>query len=265
MNLKHIIKELTNLVKEVGEFQLTEINNVSHDKVETKDLNSLVSYVDQQSEKMIVAKLQELIPESGFITEEGVIENSEKTYTWIIDPLDGTTNYLHKIPHYCISIALRHNNDIIIGMVHDPSMHECFYAIKGEGAFLNGRKLILDSKNNLSEALIVTGFPYKNDYNVEAKFNILKYWLMNTRGIRRLGSAALDLVYVASGRLDAYYEGTLNIWDLAAGALIAEEAGAKVCDLDGSNNHLKSCNILAVNEGLFNQVFDVVRTDKKSY
>jgi len=260
LNNQHIIKELTNLVKKVGEFQLSEINKVSKDRVETKDLNSLVSYVDQQSEKMIVARLQELIPESGFITEEGVIKNSEKTFTWIIDPLDGTTNYLHKIPHYCISIALRHNNDIIIGMVHDPSLDECFYAIKGEGAFLNGHKLKLDSKSDLSDALIVTGFPYRNDYDVEAKFNILKYWLMHTRGIRRLGSAALDLVYVASGRLDAYYEGTLNIWDLAAGALIAEEAGAKVSDLDGSNNHLKSCNILAVNKGLYDQVFEVVKT-----
>lgn len=247
------------LCQQVGNFQLSEINKVSTNNIETKELNSLVSYVDQESEKMIVKKLQSLIPECGFITEEGVVENTEKEYTWIIDPLDGTTNYLHKIPHYSISIALKHNDDMVIGMVHDPSMNECFYAIKDQGAYLNGQLLTLDIRTDLSQALIVTGFPYRNNYDVESKFKALRYWLMNTRGIRRLGSAALDLVYIASGRLDVYYEGTLNIWDMAAGVLIAEEAGAKVTDLDGSSNHLDSGNVVATNKGLYQQVFEVVK------
>ena len=260
LNYKQFILPLRQLVEDVGEFQLSEITRVSQDHVETKDLNSLVSYVDQQSEVIIVKKLKDLIPDCGFITEEGVIENSNKEYTWVIDPLDGTTNYLHQIPHFSISIALKHNDEVILGVVYDPSLKECFWAVKGQGAYLNDRSLNLDLKDDLSSALIVTGFPYSNDYNVEAKFEMLKFWLLNTRGIRRLGSAALDLVYVASGRLDAYYEGPLNIWDLAAGALIAEEAGAKVSDLDGSRNHLVSGNILATNKGLYDKIFEVIKT-----
>jgi len=247
------------LAREVGKFQLDEISNVSPKNIEEKELNSLVSFVDKESEKQLVNALRDLLPSAGFITEEDTVDDEAKEYTWIIDPLDGTTNYLNRLPHFAISIALMQNDILLAGVVYDPSMDECFHAIKDKGAFLNDTPIHVSKKKNLSNALIVTGFPYTNTYDIEAYMRIVKYWLRNTRGIRRLGSAALDLVYVAAGRLDAYYEATLNQWDLAAGALIVKEANGIVTDLDGKDAFLEKGSVIATSPDLFLQVYEPIQ------
>jgi len=207
----------------------------------------------------LVNALRDLLPSAGFITEEDTVDDEAKEYTWIIDPLDGTTNYLNRLPHFAISIALMQNDILLAGVVYDPSMDECFHAIKDKGAFLNDTPIHVSKKKNLSNALIVTGFPYTNTYDIEAYMRIVKYWLRNTRGIRRLGSAALDLVYVAAGRLDAYYEATLNQWDLAAGALIVKEANGIVTDLDGKDAFLEKGSVIATSPDLFLQVYEPIQ------
>ncbi len=259
MDIENLINEVCVLAREVGKFQLEEISNVSSEHIIEKELNSLVSFVDKESEKILVAGLRDLLPSAGFITEEDTVVDEAKEYTWIIDPLDGTTNYLNRIPHFAISIALMYNDTLLAGVVHDPSMDECFHAIKDKGAFLNDKRIHVSKKKDLKNAIIVTGFPYTNTYDIEAYMRIVKYWLRNTRGIRRLGSAALDLAYVASGRLDAYYEATLNKWDLAAGALIVEEANGVVTDLDGKADFLSKGSIIATSADLFEQVFEPIQ------
>ena len=259
MDIENLINEVCVLAREVGKFQLDEISNVGKEHIEEKELNSLVSFVDKESEKFLVRGLRELLPSAGFVTEEDTVEDAPKEYTWIIDPLDGTTNYLNRLPHFAISIALMHKGNIIAGVVHDPSMDECFHAIKDKGAFLNDKAIHVTKKKELSNALIVTGFPYTNTYDIEAYMRILKYWLRNTRGIRRLGSAALDLVYVAAGRLDAYYEATLNPWDLAAGAIIVQEANGVITDLDGEDDFLKKGSVIATSPDLFMQVYEPIQ------
>lgn len=260
MDIQNILNEMIACVKEVGAFQEQEIDKIIAAQIETKDVNSLVSYVDKESEQMLVAKAQSLLPDSGFITEENVIANEEKAYTWIIDPLDGTTNYLHRIPHYSISVALKKNEDLILGIVYDPAKKECFHAIIGHGAFLNGKAISISENQQLAEAIIVTGFPYSNSYDVDQYVELVKYWLLNTRGIRRLGSAALDLAYIACGRLDAYYEANLNAWDLAAGQLLVEEAGGKCTDINAGPEVLSTGSIIAANTALHRQIYDVINT-----
>jgi len=259
MDIENLINEVCVLAREVGKFQLAEIANISPDHVVEKELNSLVSFVDKESEKQLVKGLRELLPSAGFITEEDTIEDNAREYTWIIDPLDGTTNYLNKLPHFAISIALMHENNLLAGVIYDPSMDECFHAIKEKGAFLNDKRIHVSKKKNLSNALIVTGFPYTNTYDIEAYMRILKYWLRNTRGIRRLGSATLDLAYVAAGRLDAYYEATLHKWDLAAGILLVQEANGTVTDLDGTADYLSKGSVIATSPDLFLQVFEPIQ------
>ncbi len=258
---QNLIKELLPLGDKVGEYMRNEIDKVLRSQIEEKDINSLVSYVDQTAEKMIVEKLATLIPEAGFITEEETIKTEEKEIMWIVDPLDGTTNYLFGIPHYSTSIALMVDGKIVLGLVRDNAKREAFYAIKDQGAFLNGNKLKLAKSLDMANSIFVTGFPYSNDYDPSAHLNIIQHWLKNSRGVRRLGSAALDLAYVAAGRVSCYYEGFLNIWDIAAGALIAKEAGAIVSDFSGEQGYLDSCKIIGCHPDIYAEVLEVIKTN----
>ena len=244
-NLNTILEKARVIVAETSSYIGKEMLLVSYDDVEEKELNSLVSYVDKNAEKQLVENLGKLLPEAGFVTEEDTIDEKGKAWTWIIDPLDGTTNFLHQIPHFCVSVALMHNDELVLGIVHDVIRGEQFYAIKGQGAFMNGKSISVSKYNSIDKVLVATGFPYRNDYDVEASFAILKEFLIKTRGIRRLGSAALDLCYVAIGRIGGYYEGMLNAWDIAAGALIVQEAGGKVSNFSGKDTFLWEGEILA--------------------
>lgn len=248
--LEKLTAETCEIVREVAKFLLEEKGKVQNQQIEVKSKNSLVSYVDKTAEKMLVEKLQKLLPESVFLTEEETIENQDGDWQWIIDPLDGTTNFLHDLPCFSISVALRFQEELVIGVVQEVNEAETFYAFKNGGAYLNGQKISVSKTKTLSEALVATGFPYYDYSKVDNYMVMLKYLMQETRGIRRFGSAAVDLVYVACGRFDAYFEYSLNAWDVAAGALIVQEAGGKINDFHGGNDFLFGKEIVAMNSGI---------------
>lgn len=235
-SVSHKAQQLEQLVRETAAFIRTSFGKVRQDQIEIKELNSLVSYVDKKAEELLVQGLLQIIPDSVFITEENTVEQEHGEEVWIIDPLDGTTNFLYGIPHFSISVALKVRDEIILGVVFDVMREESFMAFANNGAFLNGKRIFVRNNNRMDEAVIATGFPYKR---VEARIpfsDILNYFLTKVRAIRRMGSAALDLAYVAAGRMDAYYECCLNPWDVAAGILLVKEAGGVVSDFKGETD-----------------------------
>lgn len=246
MDLHKITQEVVECAKIVGEFIRTERKIFSYSNVEVKGLNDLVSYVDKTSEKLLVEKLSLIFPEAGFIVEENT-KSEIKNYNWIVDPLDGTTNFIHGIPCYAISIALEHKGEIIVGVVYEVAQDECFWAFENGGAFLNGNKISVSDRKALSDSLIATGFPIYNFSRLDSYIQTLTYLMKKTHGIRRIGAAAADLCYLACGRVDAFFEYNLNPWDVAAGALIAKEAGGTVCDFKSQQNWLFGKEIVATN------------------
>ncbi len=246
MDLHKITQEVIACAKIVGEFIRTERKTFSYSNVEVKGLNDLVSYVDKTSEKLIVEKLSLIFPDAGFIVEENT-KSEIKDFNWIVDPLDGTTNFIHGIPCYAISIALEYKGDIIIGVVYEVAQNECFWAYKDGGAFLNENKISVSDRKTLSDSLIATGFPIYNFSRLDNYIQTLTYLMKNTHGIRRIGAAAADLCYLACGRVDAFFEYNLNPWDVAAGALIVKEAGGTVCDFKSKQNWLFGKEIVATN------------------
>ena len=258
INLENITNNVVLIAKEVGEFIRQERKNFKYETVEIKGLNDLVSYVDKTSEQRIVEHLQALLPEAGFIVEENT-KNEIKTYNWIIDPLDGTTNFIHGIPCYAISIALEYQGEIILGVVYEVSQNQCFWAYTKGGAFLNGDKISVSARQTLSDSLIATGFPIYNFSRLEPFINTLTYLMKHTHGIRRIGAAAVDLCYLACGRVDCFFEYNLNAWDVAAGALIVKEAGGTVADFSGSTNWLFGKEIIATNTHLKDEFEHIIQ------
>ena len=251
--------ELTSLCQKVAVFIRDQVNTVSASDIEIKDMNSLVSYVDKEAEKKIVLKLKTLIPEAGFITEENTVKQEDKSLIWIIDPLDGTTNFLHKIPHFSISIALMQEGKVVLGIVYEIMLDNAYTAIRGAGAWENDKKINVTATTDMLNAVVVTGFPYRRDLDIDASLRVLKYCVMHCRGVRRLGSAALDLAYVAAGKIDIYYENALNIWDIAAGALLVEEAGGIMTDYYGEKNYLKQGSIISSNPHLYPSIYATIK------
>ena len=249
-----ILKEVEALCEEVAVYIRKQLTEVTTGDIEVKDMNSLVSYVDKEAEKMIINRLSQLVPEAGYITEEGTSEIGVRSSNWIIDPLDGTTNFLRQIPHFSTSIALIENGEVTLGVVYDTMLDVAYSAIRGGGAKANGKPIQVSETKELKEVIIATGFPYRRDSNMAANFKALEYCVLNCRGVRRFGSAALDLAYVASGKFDAYYENTLNIWDIAAGVLLVEEAGGSICDYKGGQDYLNRGGVIAVNGNLFGEL-----------
>ena len=238
-SLSVIEKNVSDLCLEVGEFILTECNNFDTGRIEQKEgFNNLVSYVDKESERRLVHALEKILPGAGFIGEEGTDIKGTNDYQWIIDPLDGTTNFTHSLPPFAISIGLAKRNKIVCGVVYEINKSECFHASEGNPAYLNDQIIHVSRVQTLSESLLATGFPYYHFDKIEAYLEIIKTFLQQTHGIRRLGSAATDLAYVACGRLDGFFEYKLNAWDVAAGGFIVEQAGGKVTDFNGGDNHL---------------------------
>ena len=243
-----LLKQVEELSREVGNFLKNERAGIQESDIEFKGrTNDLVSRADKEAEKQFVERLAQVLPEAGFIAEEGTSNKKGDRFNWIIDPLDGTTNYLYRIPCYCTSVALMDGNEIVLGVIYDPERNECFSALKGNGAHLNGENISVSNQSDLSRSLIATGFPYDNRGRQREYLDILENVNQSTRGIRRLGSAALDLAYVACARFDAFYEYGLNPWDCAAGALIIKEAGGTVTDFKSGENYLFGKTILATN------------------
>lgn len=259
MNLEYLCQQTRQIVTTTATFIRAELGKVQSNDIETKSLNSLVSYVDKQAEIQLVAGLKQLIPNSTFLTEEETVAQEKGDYTWIIDPLDGTTNFLHQIPTFAVSVALQHQGITILGVVYEVNRQECFYAWKEGGAFLNGQSISVSSTKKLPDSLIATGFPYYDYDRVEAYLKVLRHCMLNTRGLRRIGSAAVDLVYVACGRFDAFFEYSLNAWDLAAGAFIVQEAGGLVSDFQGGDNYLYGQELVTGNPVIFKEMVGIIR------
>lgn len=259
MNLEKICTQVTEITKEVGGFILTEKNNIKEQNIEQKGLHDFVTYVDKKSEERIIHDLKKILPEAGFIAEEGTESKKSDTYNWIIDPLDGTTNFIHGITPFAISIALMKDDEIILGVVHELGLNECFYAWENSPAFLNGKQISVSSNNLVEKSLIATGFPYYDYERMNPFMETMEYFMRYSHGLRRLGSAATDLVYVACGRFEAFYEYSLSPWDVAAGAFIVQQAGGRVCDFKGENNYIFGREIIASNHSVFNEFLGIVK------
>ncbi|TNH08550.1 inositol-1-monophosphatase [Testudinibacter sp. TR-2022] len=212
----------------------------------TKRANDYVTNIDKEAEQAIIEVIKKSYPEHTIITEEtGVIEGENKNVQWIIDPLDGTTNFIKSFPHFSVSIAIRENGRTEVGVVYDPIRNELFTAVRGEGAKLNETRLRVENKRELDGTVLATGFPFKAKQHMPTQLNIMQSLLENVADFRRSGSAALDLAYVAANRVDGYFEIGLKPWDCAAGDLIVREAGGIVSDFVGGHNYLKSGNMVA--------------------
>jgi myo-inositol-1(or 4)-monophosphatase len=230
----------------------------SKDTVETKSKNDFVSYVDQEAERLLVKGLTEIFPEAGFVTEEGTAHETGEDYLWIIDPLDGTTNFIHGSTPYAISIALTYKQEPIVGVIYEITRKEIFYAWKGSKAYLDGKEIHVSTTDKLPEALIVTGRPHHYMERYPELLNSVDYFLKNTHGLRLSGSAASDLAYVACGRYDGRYEFNLKPWDIAAGVLIIQQAGGRISDFNGESDYFKNGSVLASNAGIFEEFKTVI-------
>lgn len=220
-------------------------------------INNLVTEVDQESERLITKIIKDQFPAHGIVGEEYGVQDLQSEYKWIIDPIDGTVNYAHGIPLCCVSIALVHQDEIILGAVYNPMMNELFFAEKGKGAYLNDRKIQVSGNDNFEKAFLVTGFPY-NISEEEGPLTVFHKVVSKGLPVRRLGSAALDLCWVACGRFDGFWEYNLNAWDIAAGYLIVLEAGGKVSDFSGEKYTVWDKETLATNGKIHGQLRRVI-------
>ena len=262
LNLETLCHNVVELAREVGIFIKMEESKVQRQDIEEKSKNSLVSYVDKTAEELIVEDLSKFLPEAGFIAEEGTSNKVGDTYNWIIDPLDGTTNFLHAIPTYSVSIALKKGDKIVLGVVYEVNRDECFYAWAESKAYLNGEIISVSKSEKLSNSLLATGFPYYDYDRMDGYFKVLKELAHSSRGIRRIGSAAVDLVYTACGRFEAFFEYSLHPWDVAAGAFIVQQAGGIVSDFSGEDNWLMGKEIIAGNKYIQPELVKLIKAVK---
>ncbi len=258
MNLENICYKVCALARETGKFIRKESKKITTDKIEIKGNNNFVTYVDKTSERNLVEGLKIILPGAGFITEEGSVAETKAQYRWVIDPLDGTTNFIHGLPPYSISVALMDGNSVIIGVVLEVNTDECFYAWKDSKAYLNGSEIHVTKVTSVNNALIATGFPYYDFSKIKPYLESLNYFFINSHGVRRIGSAAIDLAFVACGRFEAFYEYCLNSWDVAAGSLIVQRAGGKITDFNGSDNYIFGKEIIASNNLIYPEFFQIV-------
>ncbi len=259
IDLIPVCEQVKLLVLEVGEFIRKEALKFDASKIEIKGLNDLVSFVDKEAEKKLVLGLKAIISKAGFITEEGTADKAREKYIWIVDPLDGTTNFIHGLPVYSISIALMYQNTLELGVVYEINRDELFYAYKGGGAWLNDNQISVSPISSLSNSLLATGFPYHNFDQLESYSQMLTYFMKHTHGLRRMGSAAVDLAYVACGRFEGFFEYNLNAWDVAGGAFIVQEAGGTVTEFNGGSNVLFGRSIVAAG-GVGKELFNAIDT-----
>lgn len=260
MNLELITKQVANLSRAVGNYLKTELKNIKSSDIESKGTNDFVTYVDKTAEDRLVSELGKLLPEAGFILEENKEKTTKDRFNWIVDPLDGTTNFIHGAPPFSISIALKENNKIISGVIFEVNLNECFYAWDKGGAFLNGHSISTSNTENIANSLIATGFPYSDFSRLDDYMEVFQQLMKNSHGIRRLGSAAVDMAYVACGRYDAFYEYGLNPWDIAAGTIIITEAGGLVSDFKGQDDYIFGKEMIATNKFVFNEFLHLIKS-----
>lgn len=251
IDYKHICHAVCDIAREAAVFIRQYAGTVESESVDHKGHHDLVTFVDKGSEQLIVERLKELLPKSGFLAEEGTESTKGEIYNWIIDPLDGTTNFVHGLGPFAVSIALQEGDDTVVGVVYEISLDECFSAYKGDCAHLNGRKIETSSTDNYHNTLIATGFPFRDYSKLNEYLKVLTFYIENTRGVRRMGSAATDLVYLAAGRFDVFFEYALKPWDVVAGAYIVQRAGGIVSDFSGGDDYIYGGQIIASNAYLY--------------
>jgi myo-inositol-1(or 4)-monophosphatase len=250
VNIDHISTQAIFIVRQVGGYVRSSFQTVKPQDVEQKSLNSLVTHVDKTAEERLVKGLKNIIGNSVFLVEEETVLPEEGDYQWIIDPLDGTTNFIFGIPIFAISVALVYKGEIQLGIVYDVMQDRCYHAIKGVGSYVDDNPIKVSSRTQLSDCLIATGFPYYDFEHLDKYMHLLKALTNTTTGVRRLGAAAIDLVYIAIGKFDVYFEYSLSPWDVAAGALIVQEAGGVVTDFSRGSNWLYGKEIIATNSNV---------------
>lgn len=259
MNMDRYLEAAKDAAQKAGRILRENIDKSS--TIFFKGTVDLVTNFDNQSQEAIFKHLSSCFPGHDFLAEEGLNKEEGAGFRWIFDPLDGTTNYAHNFPIFCVSIALERKGEIVLGVVYDPMRKEMFSAIKGEGAFLNGKEIKVSSVDDLDKSLIATGFPY--DIRVSEVNNIVHFnnFLTRVQGIRRCGSAAMDLCYVACGRFDGFWELKLQPWDMAAGALVAQEGGGRISDFKNHEFSIFDSEILATNGLIHQQMVDVLQME----
>lgn len=258
MNYKTLCSQSCTIIKEVGDYVRTAGKNLTWQQIEAKGTNDFVTEIDTGAEKRLVTALSKLLPEAGFIAEEQTSTKRGETFNWIIDPIDGTTNFIHGLPPHSISVALMQHNELVIGIVYEITRDECFYTWKGGKSYCNEHEIHVSSVQTVDKALIITGFPYNDHSRMEAFEKTMHYFMKHSHGLRRLGSAAADLCYVACGRADAFYEYALKPWDVAAGAIILQNAGGEVMNFSGGEDFLFSAELISCNGNLKNELLEVI-------
>jgi myo-inositol-1(or 4)-monophosphatase len=257
-NYRLLTTQVCGLARETGLFLKTEIGKLQEKDILSKGLHDFVTYVDKASEQRLVAGLKNILPGTGFIAEESP-EMERKALNWIIDPLDGTTNFIHGVPLYCISIALMDKDELVIGVVYEANLDECFYTWQGAPSYMNGKEIRVSETPLVYSSLFATGFPYYDYGRLDAYISLFRYLMQHSHGVRRLGSAAADLAYVACGRYDGFYEYGLRSWDVAAGALLVKNAGGVVSDFSGKENYIFGKEIMAMNGNVYEEFLEVLK------
>lgn len=246
-DLKTLTDSVCRIARRAGCFLKEERKGFRQEMVQEKHAHDYVSYVDKESERRIVSALRELLPEAGFIVEEGSAVYTGEPYCWVVDPLDGTTNYIHDNAPYCVCIALRNKQSLLLGVVYDPCRDECFYAWQGGGAYVNGERMQVSSVRQVEDAFVVAELPYNSGQYARTGEHLIHELYGKVAGIRMTGSAALAICYVAAGRFDAWLEAFIGKWDFSAAALMVLEAGGKVTDFYGNNHFIDGHHIIATN------------------
>ncbi len=258
MDLENLIRKVCSLTLKGGEFLKAEYGKLKESDIELKGPNNYVTWVDKQSESMLVDGLSKILPGTGFIAEENPSLPTHDL-NWIIDPLDGTTNFIHGVPVYSISIGLAEGKEIIAGVVLEVHSGELFYTWENAPAYQNGAIIRVSESEKIGDCLFATGFPYYDYSKLSAYLNLFRYFMVHSRGVRRLGSAAADLAYVACGRFDGFYEYGLSPWDVAAGILLVKNAGGMVCDFSGGDGYLFGKEIISTNRKVFDEFMNAFR------
>lgn len=259
MDYKTICEETISIAKKAGGYILEQHRSASGPDIEEKGTHNFVTEVDKEAERLLVESLGKLVPEAGFIAEEGTGKEHEDGYNWIIDPLDGTTNFIHGVFPFAVSVALARGHTPVVGVVLEVGLNECFYAWQGGGAWKNGQPIRVSRASTLHESLVATGFPYSDYGRLDRFMHSLEWFMRNSRGLRRLGSAATDIAYVACGRYDGFYEYGLSPWDVAAGICILEEAGGRTSDFEGKADFLFGAEIICSNGKVHEEFVDTIK------